>query len=108
MSTEADFVRIVRLHKRWADGYTLLTLLLILVLFTGTYVLYDQAGMDAAERTGALVLMGTIILATAIWQAVGLALRVCTCCSREWIWKLGRSAAVSRQQVNNSQSGSRA
>lgn len=72
MSTEADFIRIVRLHKRWADGYTLLTLLLILVLFTGTYVLYDQAGMDAAERTGALILMGTIILATAIWQAVGL------------------------------------
>lgn len=72
MSTEGDFVRIVRLHKRWADGYTLLTLLLILMLFTGTYVLYDQAGMDATERTGALVLMGTIILATAIWQAVGL------------------------------------
>lgn len=72
MSAEADFVRIVRLHKRWADGYTLLTLLLVLVLFTGTYVLYDQAGMDAAERTGALVLLGTIILATAVWQAVGL------------------------------------
>ena len=29
MNGEPDFVRIIRLHKKWADGYTLLSQLVI-------------------------------------------------------------------------------
>ncbi|EHK52656.1 hypothetical protein MAXJ12_34389 [Mesorhizobium alhagi CCNWXJ12-2] len=36
MSTEPDDIRIIRLHKKWADGYTLLSQHLILLLFTGS------------------------------------------------------------------------
>ena len=72
MNAEPDFVRIIRLHKRWADGYTLLSQMLILLLFTAVYLLFEQAGLGTAERTGAFVLLGTVVLAAAIWQAVGL------------------------------------
>jgi hypothetical protein len=71
MNGEPDFVRISRLHKKWADGYTLLSQLLILLLFTGVYFLAEQSNVGAAERTGAFVLLATMVLATAIWQAVG-------------------------------------
>jgi hypothetical protein len=72
MNGEQDFVRIIRLHKKWADGYTLLSQLVILLLFTGIYLLFEQAGIGAAERAGAFVLLAAMVLATAIWQAVGL------------------------------------
>ena len=72
MNGEPDFVRIIRLHKKWADGYTLLSQLVILLLFTGVYLLSEHAGIGAAERTGAFVLLTAMVLATAIWQAVGL------------------------------------
>ena len=72
MNGEPDFVRIIRLHKKWADGYTLLSQLLILLLFAGVYLLAEQSGVGPAERTGALVFFATMVLATAIWQAVGL------------------------------------
>jgi hypothetical protein len=72
MSTEPEDIRIIRLHKKWADGYTLLSQLLILLLFTGVYLLFEQSGLGAAERTGAFILLTAMVLATAIWQAVGL------------------------------------
>jgi hypothetical protein len=72
MNGESDFIRIIRLHKKWADGYTLMSQLVILLLFTGIYLLFEQAGIGAAERAGAFVLLTAIVLATVIWQAVGL------------------------------------
>jgi protein-S-isoprenylcysteine O-methyltransferase Ste14 len=72
MNGAPDFVRIIRLHKKWADGYTLLSQLLILLLFAGVYFPAEQSSVGAAERTGAFVLLATIVLATAIWQAVDL------------------------------------
>ena len=35
-------------------------------------MLFEQAGIGAAERAGAFVLLAAMVLATAIWQAVGL------------------------------------
>jgi hypothetical protein len=72
MSVEADDLRILRLHKTWADRYTLLWQLFVLVLFGGIYWLLEQFGIEAAERAGALVLLAVMVLAAAIWQAVGL------------------------------------
>ena len=72
MSVEADDLRILRLHKSWADRNTLLWQLFVLVLFGGIYWFLEQFGIEAAERAGALVLLAVMVLTATIWQAVGL------------------------------------
>ena len=74
MNRETEKIRIIRLHKNWADFYTIITQVLILSLFAGVYFFVEQAGVDATERNGAFVLLGTIILGSVIWQAVGFGL----------------------------------
>jgi RsiW-degrading membrane proteinase PrsW (M82 family) len=65
-------LRIIRLHKRWADGLTLIWLALALLLLTGVHFVLDRAGVDAGERTAVIVLLATTVVIAAIWQAVGL------------------------------------
>jgi hypothetical protein len=72
MNGEPDCIRAIRRLTRWADGYTLPSGLLILLLFTAVYLLLEQAGLGTAERTSAAILPGTVILAAATWQAVGI------------------------------------
>jgi hypothetical protein len=72
MPAEPDDLRILRLHKTWANGYTLLWQGIIVLLFAAVYVLSEQAGVDASERACALILLATMVLAASIWQAVGL------------------------------------
>ena len=72
MSREPDRISIIRLHKKWADGYTLVSQLLILLLFAGVFLLFEQLGLGAPARTEAFVLLAAIVLATIIWQAAGL------------------------------------
>ena len=67
-----DRIRIIKLHKHWADGYTLLWQLFILLLFGGIYFVLAQAGAGAQERTAAFVLLAAMVLVAAIWQATGL------------------------------------
>ena len=67
-----DRVRILKLHKGWADKFTLLWQAFILLLFGGLYFFLDQMGVNAAERTSAMVLLAVMVLVAAIWQAVGL------------------------------------
>jgi hypothetical protein len=65
-------IRIIKLHKRWADGYTLLRQIFVLVLFGGIYLGLKQFGVGAAERAAALVLLAVMVLVSAIWQSTGL------------------------------------
>lgn len=74
MNGESEKIRIIRLHKKWADFYTLITQVLIILLFAGVYFLAEQTGVGPAGRSGAFVLLGTMILGTVIWQAVGFGL----------------------------------
>jgi hypothetical protein len=67
-----DRIRIIKLHKRWADGYTLLWQLFVLLLFGGIYVALEQFGVGAAERAAALILLAVMVLVAAIWQSTGL------------------------------------
>jgi hypothetical protein len=70
---DAERIRIIRLHKWWwADGYTLLWQLFILLFSGGIYFGLEQFGIGAAERTAILVLLVALILAATIWQATGL------------------------------------
>ena len=49
-------------------------LALSLVVFGGAYALADASEMSNTNRTLMFVMLGTIILTNAIWQAAGLAL----------------------------------
>jgi hypothetical protein len=64
-------VRIIKLPKRWADRYSLIWLGFALLLFAGFRFVLERAGIEAADRTGAMLLLGLILFLAAIWQAVG-------------------------------------
>jgi hypothetical protein len=70
MNTEQS--RIIKLHKRWADRYTLTWLGFALLLLTGFQFVLDRAGIEAAERAAVMLLLALVVLLAAIWQAVGL------------------------------------
>lgn len=72
MNLDPERVRILRLHKTWANGLTVLWQLIVLPLFGAIYFLFEQAGMSSAERDGALILLATMVLVAVVWQAVGL------------------------------------
>jgi hypothetical protein len=65
-------VRILKLHKRWADRYTLGWLGFAVLLLTGFQIVFDYAGVEAAQRTMLMLLLTLIVLVAAIWQAIGL------------------------------------
>jgi len=74
MNLDSPSARILRLHKRWADGFTVIWQLLTLVLFGAAYVFFDRSAIDPADRDSALILLGVMILIAALWQATGLAI----------------------------------
>ena len=74
MNINSPSARILRLHKRWADGFTIIWQLLTLVLFGAAYVYFDRSAIAPAERNSALILLGVMILIAALWQATGLAI----------------------------------
>jgi len=65
-------VRIFKLHKGWADRYAMIWVAFGLLLMTGIQFALDRAGIDAADRTGVLLLIALIVILVALWQAVGL------------------------------------
>jgi hypothetical protein len=67
-----DLISIIRLHKRWADRWTLLWMIFVLFLFGGIYIVLEQLGADAAERSSAFILLAVMVLMAAIWQSTGL------------------------------------
>jgi hypothetical protein len=71
MNGEPDSIRTLGLRERWADAHTPITQVLIPSLFAGVCFPAEQTGVGTAERTGAFVLPGTMILGTVIWHAVG-------------------------------------
>jgi hypothetical protein len=66
-------MRILKLHKHWADRYLLIWLVFALALLTGFKIFLDHTDVEPADRTALLALLGLIILLSAIWQAAGLA-----------------------------------
>lgn len=72
MTLDPERIRLLKLHKSWANGLTLLWQLIAFLLFGAIFLLFEQEGMSADERTGAFVLLGVMVLIAVIWQAVGL------------------------------------
>jgi hypothetical protein len=74
MNAETPSARIIRIHKKWADGLTIIWHLLTLVVLGAVYVFLDWSGVDPVDRNSALILLGVMVLMTALWQATGLAI----------------------------------
>jgi hypothetical protein len=63
-----------REHNSWSRQFALLWLALSLAVFGGAYALAEASEMSNTNRTLMFVMLGTIILTNAVWQAAGLAL----------------------------------
>jgi hypothetical protein len=72
MNPEPEHFRMIRLHKTWADRYTILWQIIILPLFGGVYAFLAEVPAAAADRTDILILLAVMVLSTVVWQAVGL------------------------------------
>jgi hypothetical protein len=72
--TEEQLQRsIIVRHKRWADVWNSIAIVLTIGLFIVVGYVMDEAGAAVADRIGSAVLLGTIIIVTCVWQAAGLA-----------------------------------
>jgi hypothetical protein len=72
MPPEPEHLRLIRLHKTWADRHTILWQIIIVVLFGGIYAFLGETQASASDRTDILVLLAVMVLSTVVWQAVGL------------------------------------
>jgi hypothetical protein len=63
-----------REHNSWSRRFALFWLALSLAVFGGAYALAEASEMSNTNRTLMFVMLGTIILTNAVWQAAGLAL----------------------------------
>lgn len=72
MNAEPDDIRLIRLHKRWADRWTVLSMFFIVLLFGGIYAVFEEIHADPSARTDSLILLAVIVLTAMIWQSIGL------------------------------------
>ena len=72
MNGEPEHFRMLRLHKSWADRYTILWLIFIVIQFGGIYLVLGEVQTNPPVRTDSLILLAVITLTVVVWQAVGL------------------------------------
>ncbi len=63
----------LKTHKRWADVYSLISIVLVVGLVSVTALLADAANTDMATRVGMFVTIVAVVIVGSIRQAVGLA-----------------------------------
>ena len=64
----------MKLHKGWADRYTLLWQLFVLALLAGLEFILSYVGIELPERTALVTLLATMVIVAAIWEAAGVAI----------------------------------
>jgi hypothetical protein len=74
MLSEAQRVANTREHLTWSYRFALFWLVLSLAIFGGAYALAGLEDMSEASRTLMFVMLGTIIVTSTVWQAVGFTL----------------------------------
>lgn len=68
MAKNDAFMAALKENKRWADGGSMISIVLVICLLSGTALLGDYANADIATRIGMYVLMAAIIIVVCIWQ----------------------------------------
>ena len=74
MLSEPVRIANAREHNSWSRQFALFWLALSLVLFAGAYAFAEATEISNTNRILMFVMLGTIILTNAVWQAAGLAL----------------------------------
>ena len=74
MLSEAQRVANTREHLTWSYRFALFWLVVSLAIFGGAYALAGLEDMSEASRTLMFVMLGTIIVTSTVWQAVGFTL----------------------------------
>jgi hypothetical protein len=74
MPSESQRVAIVREHMSWGHRFALFWLMLCLVIFGGAYALAEMGAVAAVDRPLLFIMLGTIIITSAVWQTAALAL----------------------------------
>jgi hypothetical protein len=74
MLSEAQRVANTREHLTWSYRFALFWLVLSLAIFGGAYALAGLEEMSEASRMLMFIMLGTIIVTSAVWQAAGFAL----------------------------------
>ena len=74
MLSERIQIANTREHISWTYRFALFWFALSLAIFGGAYALAEIGEMSEASRTLMFVMLGTILVINAVWQAVGLAL----------------------------------
>jgi hypothetical protein len=72
MAAEDSFITALKIHKRWADRYSLVSIILVVLLLSGASLLADMTAADAATRTGMMIVTASVIIVVCIWQAAGM------------------------------------
>jgi hypothetical protein len=71
---ESQRVANTREHMSWAHRFALFWLALCLAIFGGAYALAEVGELSDTSRTLMFIMLGTLIVTNAIWQAAGMAL----------------------------------
>ena len=74
MPAEHPDTAILRAHLEWARRQAIFWLVLSLGVFAAAFWLLGLAEVPDSDRTAALVILSTLILLNALWQAIGLTL----------------------------------
>ena len=74
MLSERIQITNTREHISWTYRFALFWFALSLVIFGGAYAVAEIGEMPEASRTLMFVMLGTILVINAVWQAAGLAL----------------------------------
>ena len=74
MSLNEREIAIIRKHKRWANGYSVIWTVLALAVLAGNYGLLTMLDASDTERVCMMLVAATLVLVNAVWQAAGMAL----------------------------------
>jgi hypothetical protein len=73
MPANDRFITILKIHKAWADRFSIFSIILVIGLMVMAAALGEMAQADAATRTDMMIVMGTVVIVVCIWQAAGMA-----------------------------------
>ena len=73
MAANTRSIEVLKTHKRWADVYSLISIVLVVGLMSITALLADAANTDTATRVGMFITIVAVVIVVSIWQAAGLA-----------------------------------
>jgi hypothetical protein len=69
MAMEITFIATLKTHKRWADRFSIASVVLVIGLSYLAAYLADLTKADEADRIGMYITMASVVFVVCIWQA---------------------------------------